>query len=114
MRPDPTSPRGNRGSRSGNDPGADDSSHGTAEQQSDRSPASRWRTALPTIATVLGLGATLWATLVGQTVPDLLRSESKEIRTFRLASDRVCGEALATIRGHMPVDLFATGERRRH
>ena len=43
------------------------------------------------VAATLGLAATLWATLVVKTVPELLRSQSAEIRHFRGEVQDVCG-----------------------
>jgi hypothetical protein len=42
------------------------------------------------VGAVLGVGATLWATLVGQTVPELLRDENAPLVEFRAKIDRIC------------------------
>jgi hypothetical protein len=41
------------------------------------------------VAAVLGVGATLWATLVGQSVRDVLRSQDP-VKAFRSSVDSVC------------------------
>lgn len=43
------------------------------------------------VGAVLGLLATLWATLVGQTIPDLLRSRTSPVAEFRDTGNRICG-----------------------
>jgi hypothetical protein len=49
-------------------------------------PRRRLRLRLPAVAAALGLFATLWSTMVGKTVPELLKSDEREIASFR---DRV-------------------------
>jgi hypothetical protein len=44
------------------------------------------------LAAALGLAATLWATLVGQTVPQLLTTENDVRADFRSDVEAVCGE----------------------
>jgi hypothetical protein len=55
----------------------------------------RWRRRLPAVAAVLGLVATLWATLVGQSIPDLVRDENAPIRAFQARLEKTCYESAA-------------------
>jgi hypothetical protein len=54
--------------------------------------SQRLKQHLPAIATALGLFATLWATLLGQTVPQLLRGD--DATAFRSDVASVCSDAL--------------------
>jgi hypothetical protein len=62
-----------------------------------RKPWYRRRPTLSAIAAALGVSATLWATLVGQTVPDLLRDEDARNRAFRARVNSTCAKRLSTI-----------------
>lgn len=66
----------------------------SGEERASRT-AGRWRTHLPVVAATLGLAATLWATLTGQTIPELIRDEKAELNAFRLEVVRVCDKHAA-------------------
>jgi hypothetical protein len=59
-------------------------------------PVSRVRRHLPAIATALGLFATLWATLWGQTLPEMLRGDAT--KRFRGEMGSACAAAHADLR----------------
>lgn len=69
---------------------------------------SRLTRRLPGIATALGLFATLWATLWGQTIPDMLRGD--EVERFRGEMGRACAATRADLRRpHYAPDLAWRG-----
>jgi hypothetical protein len=51
---------------------------------------ARPRISLSAVAAALGLAATLWATLVGRTLPDIVRNPGHELAVFRTAADGEC------------------------
>ncbi len=54
-----------------------------------RRPKSPPRLRLSAVAAALGLFAALWGTMVGKTVPELLRSNEREVAKFRSHVDAV-------------------------
>lgn len=57
-----------------------------------RSGWRSWRRIVPAIGAALGLIATLWATLIGQSLPELLRDENAPINTFHSKIGHVCAD----------------------
>lgn len=63
---------------------------------------------LSTLAAVLGLFATLWSTLIGQTVVDLLKSDQHEVHVFRQHIQAECKLAFSRLTF---VDIGVSGLR---
>jgi hypothetical protein len=63
---------------------------------------SRPRISLSAVAAALGLAATLWATLVGRTLPDIVRNEGHQLAVFRTAADRECVQGIPRTTAVLP------------
>src|SRR4051812_7110512 len=80
----------------------------SSTRPSARAPKRRRRPKRPSlsvVAAVLGVIATLWATLVGKTVPDLVRDKDAAVTEFRAEVDAVCERGIAISRDrriHLP------------
>jgi hypothetical protein len=75
-----------------------------------RDPKRRRRLRRPTLAgagAALGVIATLWATLVGQTIPALLRDEDAPIKRFRAQVAAICVRVDAEARRQSRSDVSA-------
>jgi hypothetical protein len=61
---------------------------------------NRPRLRLSAVAAALGLFATLWSTMVGKTVPELLRSDEREVAKFHDRVDAACHVAASNLQIH--------------
>ena len=63
---------------------------------------ARPRISLSAVAAALGLAATLWATLVGRTLPEIVRNEGHQLAVFRTAADRECVQGIPRTTAVLP------------